>query len=102
MTDFMTIESERYKGSQRLKCPICGDEVTRQGLGSHKRLKHGIRTTKKKKTEMNDNEGSSWSLLAAINKSGEDLWKFFSGEDKTDDKKLDQTKKPVKKTQDKN
>jgi hypothetical protein len=94
------IQGKTYKGSERLKCPICGDEVTRQGLGSHKRLKHNIRTTNKKKGQMNENEKSSGGFWAAINKSGEDMWKFFSGEDKVEDKKLDKVKKPTRKTQD--
>lgn len=94
------IQGKTYLGSQRVKCPVCGDEVTRQGLGSHKRLKHNIRPKHKKKTQMSESEGSSWSLWAWLKQADKEFQEWWGNGDKTDDKKLDRTKKLVKKTQD--
>jgi uncharacterized radical SAM superfamily protein len=45
MNDFMINENERE--SEEVICNICHKFVKKQGIGSHKRLKHGIRIKEK-------------------------------------------------------
>lgn len=78
-------------------CKECGLEVTKQGLGSHLRLKHGIisRTSKKRPLEDAVKQRFYEDPFAAPFELAEFLLKLFKG----DDKKLIKTIKEVKKRQ---
>lgn len=92
-----TVKGKTYPGSQFVKCSVCGTEVTRQGLGSHMRLKHQIRVPNKKKPLESAVETSLWlDPFAAPRDLAEFLLKLFKG----DDKKLIKTIREVKKEQD--
>lgn len=49
------------KDDAMVLCPICGEEVKKKGIGTHKRRAHGI--TKKKQKDFFDEVLSSVGLL---------------------------------------
>ena len=91
------VKGKTSLGSQLVKCSVCGLEQTKQGIGAHLRLAHGITKTNKQKPL--ESEIKRWydsSPMAAPFALAEFLLKMFNN----DDKKLIKTIKEVKKQQD--
>ena len=92
-----TVKGKSYLGSRLVKCSICGVEVTKQGLGSHLRLKHKFKVPNKDKPLESAIETSIWlDPMYAPRALAEFVLKMFNN----DDKKLIKTIKDVKKEQD--
>ena len=80
-----------------VKCTVCGLEQTKQGIGAHMRLAHGIlKNNKSKPLESAVEHWYETSPLAAPFALAEFVLKMFNN----DDKKLIKTIKEVKKQQD--
>ena len=91
------IKGKTYPGSQLVKCSVCGTEVTKQGLGSHLRLKHKVKVPNKKTPIESAIETSIWlDPFYASRTLAEFTLKMFNN----DEKKLIKTIKEVKKEQD--
>ena len=92
-----TIKAKTSFGSQLVKCEVCQREVTRQGMGTHLRVAHGIfKNNKSKPLESAVEHWYETSPLSAPFALAEFILKMFNN----DDKKLIKTIKEVKKQQD--
>ena len=92
-----SVKGKTSLGSQLVKCSVCGLEQTKQGIGSHMRLAHGIfKNNKSKPLESAVEHWYETSPLSAPFALAEFILKMFNN----DDKKLIKTIKEVKKQQD--